>query len=298
MYRNYIFDLYGTLVDIHTDEDSSIVWEKLALFYGYQGAVYAPEELKETYEGFVRISLIPTLSPKQVLEKYKNMAKASGSNLPPCLNFLGTHNGHVSGSETDCEKNIEETEEKDGKAVYYSHEGVPEIQIERVFEQIYLVKHVKPDEALVLHTCQLFRGLTTEYLRLYDGVHEMFRALKEKGKKIYLLSNAQRVFTEYELNMLDITKYFDAIMISSDYLVKKPDPSFFKILLDKYELNPEESIMIGNDENCDIAGAKRAGLDTYYIHSNISPDYTGNVEATYMQMEMDIDKVCRTLGII
>ena len=31
---NYIFDLYGTLVDIHTDESDTAIWEKLAMFYG------------------------------------------------------------------------------------------------------------------------------------------------------------------------------------------------------------------------------------------------------------------------
>ena len=31
-YDNYIFDLYGTLVDIHTEENDPLVWKKLALF--------------------------------------------------------------------------------------------------------------------------------------------------------------------------------------------------------------------------------------------------------------------------
>lgn len=305
MYQNYIFDLYGTLVDIHTDENDSMVWEKLALFYGYQGAVYAPEELKKMYEKTVQALLTPHLPPSQIIEKYERLIQLSGSGKPK---------GYATAKRMFLEAGAERKEKMAGaetdKVVHYSpegipeiqiensHEGIPEIQIERVFKQMYMAKGVKPDESLVLHTCQLFRGLTTEYIRLYPGVHEMFAALKKKGKKVYLLSNAQRVFTEYELNVLDIAKYFDAILISSDYRVKKPDLSFFKILLDKYELKAEESIMIGNDENCDIAGAQRAGLDTYYIHSNISPDYTGSVKATYMQMEMDIDKVCRTLGIL
>ena len=33
-YDNYVFDLYGTLVDIHTEEDFPKLWEKLALFFG------------------------------------------------------------------------------------------------------------------------------------------------------------------------------------------------------------------------------------------------------------------------
>ena len=35
MYETCIFDLYGTLVDIRTDEEKPGLWEKLALFYAY-----------------------------------------------------------------------------------------------------------------------------------------------------------------------------------------------------------------------------------------------------------------------
>lgn len=52
-YKNYIFDLYGTLVDIHTEEEDPVVWKKLALFYGYYDANYAPEELKERYHALI-----------------------------------------------------------------------------------------------------------------------------------------------------------------------------------------------------------------------------------------------------
>ena len=46
MYNNYIFDLYGTLVDISTDEYSMDLWEKVALFYSFKGAKYSALELK------------------------------------------------------------------------------------------------------------------------------------------------------------------------------------------------------------------------------------------------------------
>ena len=49
MYKNFIFDLYGTLVNIHTNEGKSLVWRKLALFYSYNGAIYKPNELKTNY---------------------------------------------------------------------------------------------------------------------------------------------------------------------------------------------------------------------------------------------------------
>ena len=48
-YRNYIFDLYGTLVDIGVDESDRRLWEHMSLFYGYYGAQYEPEELHRAY---------------------------------------------------------------------------------------------------------------------------------------------------------------------------------------------------------------------------------------------------------
>ena len=243
-YQNYIFDLYGTLVDIHTDEECAQVWEKLRLFYGYYGAVYAPGELKEAYEHLVRVC--------------------------------------------DCQKG-------DCFGVHYSHEAYPEIQIEQVFRELFANKGVAADDALAIHAGQFFRVLTTEYVRLYEGVSEMLEKLRKKGKKIYLLSNAQRIFTEYEMRMLDIEKYLDWIMISSDYGVKKPDLRFFEALQERYHLDPKESIMIGNDADADAAGAKRAKMAAYYVHSSLSPEVTAEIEADYVQMEMDIERMCRNI---
>ena len=49
MIETYIFDLYGTLVDIHTDESMPVLWRRMALLLSLQGASYAPEELKRAY---------------------------------------------------------------------------------------------------------------------------------------------------------------------------------------------------------------------------------------------------------
>ena len=50
MYQNYIFDLYGTLVDIHTNEKKSYLWKKMSLFFGMKGAAYESKELRTAYE--------------------------------------------------------------------------------------------------------------------------------------------------------------------------------------------------------------------------------------------------------
>ena len=54
MYKNYIFDLYGTLIDINTDEWNDDLWKKIAILYAYKGAHYTYDELNEEYGRLVQ----------------------------------------------------------------------------------------------------------------------------------------------------------------------------------------------------------------------------------------------------
>ncbi len=102
---------------------------------------------------------------------------------------------------------------------------------------------------------------------------------------MYLLSNAQQIFTAYEMNVLGIASYFDDILISSDYRTKKPDKRFFNILLERHGLDVKKTLFIGNDGRCDIEGAKQVNMNTFYVHSNISPEDDDPKEPDYIVKE-------------
>ena len=50
MYKNYVFDLYGTLVDINTNERKMSLWTKMTELYSFYGAKYTPKEMKKEFE--------------------------------------------------------------------------------------------------------------------------------------------------------------------------------------------------------------------------------------------------------
>lgn len=254
MYKDYVFDLYGTLVDINTNEDEPGLWEKMALFYGYYGAKYTPDELNKAYYDIVK---------NDEAKMRENMSTKEGPR--------------------------------------YSHEAFPEIQIEYVFKKLFEDKGVDASMELAVHTGQFFRVVSTKYVKLYDGVVELLDAIKKRGANVWLLSNAQRIFTEYEMIHLGIHDKFDGILISSDEGTKKPDIRFFDLLNQKFGIDFSNTIMIGNDANSDIRGAKEAGMDTFFIYSNISPQMTEEevkaVEATYKLESMDLFKVKEMLGL-
>ena len=49
MYDNYIFDLYGTLADIRTNEENPYLWKKMTEIYASYGAYYDRGELRRTF---------------------------------------------------------------------------------------------------------------------------------------------------------------------------------------------------------------------------------------------------------
>jgi len=213
-YTDIIFDLYGTLVDIHTEEND-LVWEKTAFYFGFHGAHCDADTLKKAFSAKMR------------------QREASARQ---------------------------------------SYECFPDIPFEAVMEDLFREKGISENAGtLAFHAAQLFRISSLEYIRLYPGVKEALADLRAQGCRVWLLSNAQRVFTEYELRYLGLLESFDGICISSDHMCRKPDRRFFDALIRGHSLDREKCIMIGNDRNTDIRGAKAAGLATLYIHTDLTP---------------------------
>lgn len=237
MYQNYIFDLYGTLIDIRTDESANEFWNEVAKIYKSHGASYTASEIKSKYYRYAD----------------------SESKL--------THFVHP----------------------LYSH---IEIKLEHVFSRLYKRKGVTPTKEIIADTAVRFRKASTQFIKLYDGVIDLLESLKKAGKKVYLLSNAQRCFTYPELEQLGLVKYFDGIMISSDCACCKPSKTFFDKLIRAYHLDKSKSIMIGNDCISDMLGAKSVGIDALYIHQEISTPLEGKeLICNYKIMDGDVTKI-------
>lgn len=213
-YTDLIFDLYGTLVDIHTEEDD-LVWEKTALYFGFYGAHYTGPELREAYQ--------------------------------------------------------EEMRSREAKAGQ-SYECFPDIPFEQVMAQLFRAKGIGADaDALGINAAQLFRISSIEYVKLYPGTLDALARLRKAGFRLWLLSNAQRVFTAFELRHLGLGEQLDGIYISSDHRCRKPDVRFYQALVEEQGLRVENCLMIGNDRQTDIAGAKAMGMATLYMHTALTP---------------------------
>ena len=236
-YQNYIFDLYGTLADIRTDETSRTLWKKAALYYSENGAPYTAAELRREYLRLCR----------------------------------GEQERH--------------------------RDPLYEIELRKIFRALYAVKGVVPDRRRVEETAVFFRLSSLRKLRIYPWVEPVFSALRERGARIYLLSNAQACFTVPELRSLGLLDVFDGIVISSDAHAKKPNPKIMKLLLTRYGLASDECLMIGNDQHSDVAVAHAAGVDALYLQTGTSGVYDPALKAEYELLDGDFSRLPSLLGI-
>lgn len=222
----FMFDLYGTLVDILTDESTSVLWSFMASYLSLKGAYYNDTDLRLDY-------------------------------------------GRI------CAKETSDLLSKMRKGKHKLDEEDVEIDLINVFKELYVRRGIKPSRSELEDTAIAFRSISTVKLRLYDGALEVLNGLRRRGKKLYLLSNAQACFTVPELKSLGIYDLFDGIFISSDVKVRKPSLAFYEKVLG--DIDPSKCVMIGNDEFDDIRGAMSAGMDACYIQTAQSPSFPVNL---------------------
>lgn len=199
--RAVFFDLYGTLIDIRTDEEDPRVYATLSDFLAYARVVIAPDDLAREYRDRVRAHLAR------------------------------------------------------------SGEPFPEVDVCAVFREIVSeyrrpLSDGGPDPA---DAARLFRTLTRRRFAPFPGVHEVLTRLREKYG-LGLISDAQWVFTDPELEMAQLDGFFSTVVLSSRIGVKKPDARPFAAAMRALEATPWASVYIGDNPARDLVGARNAGM--------------------------------------
>lgn len=103
------------------------------------------------------------------------------------------------------------------------------------------------------------------YNHLFPGTVELLEYLKP-NYKLHIITNGFEEVQFKKLNNSKIENYFKSITNSERVGVKKPNPKIFNYALDQAMTLPERSVMIGDNLEADIQGAKAVGMNTIFFN--------------------------------
>lgn len=100
---------------------------------------------------------------------------------------------------------------------------------------------------------------------LVEDAMTVLTELKRKNYKLQIITNGFREVQRAKLNTSGIAHFFDHVFISEDLNYPKPDIRVFQHAIRSSNAKKEKSIMIGDNWETDILGARNFGIDQVYF---------------------------------
>jgi len=103
--------------------------------------------------------------------------------------------------------------------------------------------------------------------QLIPFAHEILEYL-QPNYQLHIITNGFNEVQFIKLDNSDLRKYFTRIITSEEVGFLKPNPEVFKYALKATGAKHPESLMIGDDINIDVLGAKHCGIDQVFFNPN------------------------------
>jgi putative hydrolase of the HAD superfamily len=139
-----------------------------------------------------------------------------------------------------------------------------ELRIKRM--RLALLDFKIADEALAEKMNVQFLDLLPTRTILFPYCTEIMDYLTEKNYKLHLITNGFEKTQHSKLKYSGLDKYFTEVITSEGSNSLKPNKEIFEFAFQKTGALPEQSIMIGDTIDVDIAGAVNAGIDQVHVN--------------------------------
>lgn len=105
------------------------------------------------------------------------------------------------------------------------------------------------------------RAMLLDFFEPNEGMPELYKELREDGKKLVLLSDQTKEWWPFLNNKFEIESYFDSTIVSALVGVNKPNPKIYQIAIEASGFKPEECLFIDDLEH-NLEPAEKIGMKT------------------------------------
>jgi 2-haloacid dehalogenase len=89
---------------------------------------------------------------------------------------------------------------------------------------------------------------------------EVLAELRAAGVPLYALTNWSAETFAITRGRFEWLDWFDGLLVSGEERMTKPDPAFFRLLLDRFGLDPGATVFV-DDSEANVAAARELGID-------------------------------------
>jgi putative hydrolase of the HAD superfamily len=100
--------------------------------------------------------------------------------------------------------------------------------------------------------------------RLIEGAADLVRSLHGR-RRLGLLTNGPADIQHLKFEGTGLADFFDAVVISGEVGVGKPDPAVFAEVLDRLGATAETAVMVGDSWERDVVGARQVGMAAVWV---------------------------------
>jgi putative hydrolase of the HAD superfamily len=145
------------------------------------------------------------------------------------------------------------------------------------------------DENLSKELSKQFLDLLPTRDKLFPYTVEILTYLKQKNYTLHLITNGFKEVQQSKLTYSNLTHFFTHVITSEESNSVKPNVAIFEFALQVANANLNESIMIGDNLEADIAGAINAGMDCIFVnHINATTPMQPTFTVTHLKQLEEI----------
>lgn len=136
---------------------------------------------------------------------------------------------------------------------------IGKVTLEEVVEKILKENDCYSEQLLQKIVTKRMRTKEDCFRKLHPEIVPMLSTLKENGKLVGLISNCFSEETDV-IRKSELFPYFDAVYLSYEQGVQKPDRGIFKRCMDELSVKAEECLYIGDGGSMELEAARELGM--------------------------------------